>query len=103
MTINYRTETVEKQVVESVTCDVCRRTYDDALELQEFLHWRNTGGYSSIFGDGSVLELDLCQKCQQELLGGYIRVVDCDDTDGMWQQYEVICLDAHGGPGWSLC
>ena len=69
---------VEREVIDSTTCDKCGLTAchsgEGVLDAQEFIHWRRTGGYTSVFGDGSVLELDLCQGCIKELLGEYIRV-----------------------------
>ena len=71
---------VEREVIDSTTCDKCGlaacHSGEGVLDAQEFMHWRRIGGYGSVFGDGSVLELDLCQGCVQELLGEYIRVVD---------------------------
>lgn len=76
--INYKTEQVERKVPESITCDVCRKEYqcDDVMEIQEFQHIRFTGGFSSIFGDMSEVELDICQHCLMEKLGEYIRYVN---------------------------
>lgn len=34
------------------------------------------GGYHSIFGDGNVVEMDLCQHCVKEVLGQWIRVTE---------------------------
>jgi hypothetical protein len=73
------TRSVEEEVIGGYTCDRCGMTakYEDdtILEAQEFLHWNHVGGYGSVFGDGDVLELDLCQKCVEELLGDFIRTV----------------------------
>ena len=60
-------------------CDKCHKKFDvenkdDIYEIQEFLHFRNTGGYDSIFGDGTEIEIDLCQHCTKEVLGQYIRI-----------------------------
>lgn len=40
------------------------------------LHWRNTGGYGSVWGDGMTVEVTLCQKCTIELFGDFATVHD---------------------------
>lgn len=70
-----------KQVIErkaiKVGCDKCHEILsvgDDDLEIQEFLHIRFTGGYSSVFGDETEVECDLCQRCLKEMIDGLYRV-----------------------------
>lgn len=64
-----------------VRCDKCMRSWciddgDEAIfEMQEFLHWENDCGYGSIFGDGSGIEIDLCQECVQDVLGPYLFIM----------------------------
>lgn len=68
MTINY--ETVIKEVSEraSVTCDRCKTTYSDEMEIQEFLFIREQGGYGSKYwGDMRSWGVDLCEACSYEL------------------------------------
>ena len=63
----------------SATCDKCGRRAcieNDPMELQEFLHWEHDCSYESIFGDGSDLEIDLCQYCVAEILEPYMMVRD---------------------------
>jgi len=67
------TEQVEK--IEAITCDACKVKYDDPMELQEFLCYEDRGGYSSVFGDMYLIQIDLCQHCVKELLGKYVRVL----------------------------
>lgn len=73
--------TQKRQVVDCVTaltCDRCAATFEtsgsDRMEVQEFLRWRNTGGYASVFGDGASMAVDLCQHCVKEVLGPWIKV-----------------------------
>lgn len=70
-----KTETIYEQVQKtiSVTCDRCNKEYDDIMEMQEFLHYRNDAGYGSVLGDGNKLRMDMCQYCVQEVLGPFIR------------------------------
>jgi len=81
--IKYEKTPVIRDVAVMIICDKCGFTIDylsedlsndDTLEAQEFLHWSNPCGYGSVFGDGAVIEIDLCQRCVKELLGEFIRV-----------------------------
>jgi hypothetical protein len=73
--ITYNTITVGTEKPVAITCDVCGCFWDwDSLEAQEFISIREEGGFVSIFGDGTLIYLDICQKCFKEKLGGFIRV-----------------------------
>jgi antitoxin CcdA len=63
-------------VLKSIVCDCCKKEYleTDVFELEEFINISKINGYGSIFGDGSILELDLCQHCIKNFLGEYIRI-----------------------------
>ena len=61
-------------------CDVCQKEFKGS-DAQEMIHIDTVGGYMSIFGDGSKIELDICQHCLKEKLGKYIRVSDWDGKD----------------------
>lgn len=76
---------VESKQIVSITCDVCHTiysldqcnlNYDVRFETQEFLHYENTGGYNSIFGDGAQISIDICQHCVKKLLGQYLQIKD---------------------------
>ena len=71
---NIKIETVEREYIESVTCDVCQRTFDDVVELQEMIFIEFIGGYTSVFGDGTKVSLDICQDCFNIILGNYVRL-----------------------------
>jgi hypothetical protein len=68
------TETVKSSRLVSITCDKCGKTFEnkeeipDIFEIQEFFHIKNRGGYGSVFGDGDLLSIDLCQHCMKEIL-----------------------------------
>jgi hypothetical protein len=72
---------VEK--IEAIICDVCKVEYDDPMEMQEFLQYSDTAGYSSVFGDMNRLSLDMCQHCVKKILGEYIVV-----RKKNWAEYE---------------
>ncbi|UUZ71229.1 hypothetical protein LP415_19165 [Polaromonas sp. P1(28)-8] len=62
-------------VVEQIRCDRC----DKEVHRREFGFEQMTSigfdaGYGSIFGDGSRVEVDLCETCLRETLGTWLRV-----------------------------
>ncbi len=62
--------------VTGIICDICKKTYINSLDIQEFINIKFQGGYSSIFGDGAIMEGDFCQDCIKKLLGDFLREVD---------------------------
>ena len=80
-----KTTKTEKLVTEetmvAVVCDICCKECDpkkpeDDMEIQEFHHVNFTGGYASIFGDGSKVRCDICQHCLSNMIKDYIRFED---------------------------
>ena len=72
---HFRRVIERKAMCVAITCDACKKKYDDPMEMQEFLKWKDTCGYGNMtFGDMSVVELDLCQYCVKSILGDYVRV-----------------------------
>jgi hypothetical protein len=55
------------------TCDACKKEIDTEMDYQEMLSYRNRGGFTSVFGDGVEMSLDLCQDCIKRLLGEFIQ------------------------------
>jgi hypothetical protein len=76
----YSIEKVEAKRMTSVTCDVCKKNYKfegcEYLEAQEFHSIEFEGGYSSVFGDGNLVQADICQHCLEDLLGDYLRITE---------------------------
>jgi len=67
------TETKEITITAAIKCDRCENTYDDIMEMQEFLSWKDQCGYGNkTFGDGTHISIDLCQYCLREVLGEWI-------------------------------
>jgi hypothetical protein len=67
---------VESEV--AIQCDVCKKTFnwdnkEEWIEAQECISIVHHGGYGSVFGDPSVVKLDICQHCLNEKLGEYLR------------------------------
>lgn len=67
-----------KQLV-GVHCDRCKAEFrvgvgNDDMEIQEMLIVDFTGGYGSVFGDGTHMKGELCQACVKTVLGPFLRV-----------------------------
>lgn len=76
MPLFYKDVIVTKQTCMGFECSRCKTKYeaDNFVEMQEMLHWQNTGGYGSVWGDGTTVEVTLCQKCTLELFGDFATV-----------------------------
>lgn len=70
---NYKIVLKEVDDLHSITCDICEKEYIDTFEMQEFLSWKNSCGYSSVFGDGEIISIDICQHCQKAFLGKFFK------------------------------
>lgn len=66
------TKKVTKPVLEvtAYICDICHKriTQDAFWEFQEMLHIQHDCGYGSVFGDGNIIKLDVCQHCFKKWL-----------------------------------
>ncbi len=70
--ITYIKEMIEVEKFQSVECDKCGRVEtDNHLEIQEFHHVKFVGGYGSVFGDESIVECNICQRCLYNLIGDF--------------------------------
>lgn len=68
-------EVKERKLVEW-TCSVCGKDLmEDELEAQEVFHFSQVGGYSSVFGDGAEIYIDICQHCMKERLGEFLTII----------------------------
>jgi len=74
---------IDWEEVISIECDKCKVVYekDNWAEFQEILSIKFEAGFEAGFGtvfqEGKTYFCDLCQNCVNELLGNYIRCVDC--------------------------
>lgn len=74
-----RLETVE--VVSELCCDRCGQREDRTESaFHEFTSIDYLGGYASIFGDGTRVQLDICQGCLRELAGPWLRLTPPADN-----------------------
>jgi len=71
---NYISEIQTVLKVDSITCDVCKETFDNSFDLQEFHTVNFVGGYSSVFGDEYHIKCDICQDCLLKMIEKYYRV-----------------------------
>ena len=83
----------------SITCDRCGQTWQaDTVDAAEFTSIDFTGGYGSIFGDGSQVKLDLCQRCLKTTLGLWLRISDHDrQGHGLPRDFDAFDSGKHGG------
>lgn len=65
----YKTETVEKQTVESITCNKCGSECDSVYG--NYFPGLFTGGYTSKLGDGHTVDFDLCEVCLIDLIKSF--------------------------------
>ena len=71
----FREVTIQEPA--SITCDRCGRSAENEpknFEFEEYLSIDQVCGYGSIIGDGTRLQLDLCQHCVKELLSPFARL-----------------------------
>lgn len=76
-----RTKTIQENIV---VCDRCHREMgpdNTDFELQERIAIHFRAGYGSVFGDGNLVEVDICQNCLKDVLGKYLRVTEDDPFD----------------------
>jgi hypothetical protein len=67
------------QVTTAIACDACGFEADaNSMDAQEFLSYSAIGGYGSVFGDCSQINVDLCQHCVKSRLGDVLKIVRID-------------------------
>ena len=55
-------------------CDCCKKevsSEENLMDFQEALHIDFTGGYGSVFGDGTKVSADICQDCLKEMISPF--------------------------------
>ena len=78
--LEFRNQTVRE--IASCICDRCQRRMSpegDSAEWHERLSISFRGGYGSIFGDGHLVSVDLCQRCVRETLGEWLKITPDGD------------------------
>lgn len=65
--------------VEGLKCNSCGKKLDpDTPEFYDAMHWEDTGGYGSFFGDGTKVSLTLCASCLDSI-AGHLLIRKYDD------------------------
>jgi hypothetical protein len=79
---------IRKKMVQEISGYVCDRCGREAaadntneLEAEEFVSIERVGGYSSIFGDGNLISVDICQHCLKDVLGEWLRIGNVNETN----------------------
>lgn len=63
--------------IAEAVCDRCGSVMSaDTADFRESLSINHHCGEGSVFGEGKLLRLDLCQTCMQEVLGPWLRAVE---------------------------
>jgi hypothetical protein len=60
MILITNTERLTDPEIVGVVCDCCKAKVRGDIELQEVIHLHLHAGYQSVWGDGKVVECDLC-------------------------------------------
>lgn len=74
MALILNTESPQDPTIIGAVCDRCKAQVRDDIALGEVLHVRMHAGCGSEWGDGNVVEADLCDACCSELLRPFARV-----------------------------
>jgi len=74
----YQTKSKCIDVIKSVKCDCCHGDISvrNPIEFQEIVSIDFVGGCGSVFGDGTRVQLELCQYCFKRLMDGMYRISD---------------------------
>ena len=92
-----RTALEPTSVVQQIMCDRCGTEAARAeVEFQEMTSIGFGGGYGSIFGDGTRVEIDICQRCLSETLGAWLRVKPAADQR-ILRKLSLFDPAVHGG------
>jgi len=71
----FKETTIAHKIPITIICDKCKKEIlkDDLIEWNEAHTIEFLGGFGSVFGDGNVVECDLCQSCLKELISPYMK------------------------------
>lgn len=79
--LQYKPVTLEKLIC---VCDRCGKAMEQGVaetEWQERFIISFRAGFGSIFGDGNLVECDLCQDCVQIAIGKWMRITQDDPLE----------------------
>lgn len=84
---------------QQMRCDRCGLLAQNGeVEFSEMTRIHRKAADGSIFGEGSIVQVDLCQHCLKLTLGQWLRVTSPSQEDGALQKrLELFKPDRHGG------
>ncbi len=71
---NYIEAKETSLLLDTISCDRCKRLDNDVMQMQEYFSLNQDVGYGGILGDGNKVRLDLCQYCFKEMFEGIYRI-----------------------------
>ena len=84
-------------VVHQIRCDRCGKEAERGeIDFTQMKSFDFDAGYGSVFGDGSRVQLDLCEPCLKETLGAWVRVRTPADTS-LANRLQAFKPEVHGG------
>ena len=68
--VKWKTVQTNVKQAYKIICDRCKKEikYDDWIEYQEAYCISFTGGYGSVFGDGNIVKMSICQHCLKDMI-----------------------------------
>lgn len=88
---------VIEQTVSAITCDRCNAHYDAGdVRFESFTSIRHKCGFESVWDDGQIVEIDLCENCLKDLTEDFCRLV----STGAEGEYPVISKKAQVDECW---
>ena len=92
---DVRPESYTKQI----RCDRCEQLFEHGdAEFHEAVSIDLKAGYGSVFGDGNVVQIDLCQQCLKLTLGRWLRIVEPGQHKGSLKHLlDLFDPEKHGG------
>ena len=68
-------------VVHQIRCDRCGKEVESGeVGFEQMISIGFNAGYSSIFGDGNRVDIDLCEICVRDTLGTWLQIKTPADT-----------------------
>jgi antitoxin CcdA len=93
---------VKQEVVTGFECDCCGAEFplSDIIEMQEMIPINISGGYGSVFGDGTELSGTFCQNCVKKLIGEYLKEANDDWEPELTEEQANKILEWESSMSW---
>jgi hypothetical protein len=78
MALEFKSVPRPTELLCAIVCSRCKKRIEaaDDLQAQEVFSATWIGGFASVWGDGSMFRIDLCQHCHLEVLGPFAERVN---------------------------